>query len=411
MSTPVPTKEALPHLETRDDYIAYFDDVASGQRPKGDRRSNLVKSYLLETSRHANGDGVHLPGLSAVRAGDSALFRLLDRSGDVVAVVDDTDTRFPVVHSTIGAVEADKLVREAVMGSPHLDHVWLPGRFFDGLWQWTKTTALPHRIAKLVFAFTAKYEQLIPEEGIDGYALADEGDDPDFDALAEETAGETRRSQFAVEDRVEILDHKLVEFKRAYAPLQSTIRMRVPSSGHGGHEIYNTGKITNWSSSFAEQVKIIRLVTGIYRSVTEGVERSLWYSSRDDHIDAAGATLAGQPVLFEFPEALEVETLQRWADQTFGNKRNAFRLGGEAMWTGEDRTRLHVYGVDRHLWQPISLEATRDHFLVLLPEGTCGNTINRLATRIQETLCPTVRTWLGDRSYEEILEASAPLTP
>jgi hypothetical protein len=412
------SKEAMPDLKTRDEYIEYLDEVASGWKPKGNRRANLVKSYLVETSRHAEGMPLALTaaGMTLNRAGDSAMFRLHGPSGDVLAVMDNADTRFPVVHSTISADAADKVVRDSVMGSPHLDHVWLPGSFFDGLWNWAKQTSDPRRIAKLVFAFTGKYEQADDDDAADNdeadydetdYNAASDSDAIDFDAIEDDFVGETRRSQFAIEDRVEILDRKLLELKSTYDPLQSTVRMRIPSGGHGGHEIYNTGKITNRSGSFAEQAKIIQLVTDVYRTVTEDVERSLWYTSDSDCEDSAA--LAGQPVLFEFPEPLEASTLRRWADLTFGNKRNAFRLGGEPMWSGDDKTRLHVYGVDRHLWQPIALEATPTHFLILLPEGTCGNTINRLATRVQETLCPTVQTWLGDRRYQDILAASAPL--
>ena len=220
------SKEAMPDLKTRDEYIEYLDEVASGWRPKGSRRANLVKSYLVETSRHTDGMALSLSsaGLTVSRAGDSAMFRLRDSFGDVLAVMDNADTRFPVVHSTISADAADKVVRDSVMGSPHLDHVWLPGTFFDGLWNWTKTTSDPRRIAKLVFAFTGKYEQPGDEDDANDDIAPSDSDTLDFDAIEDDFVGETRRSQFAVEDRVEILDRKLLELKNTYDPLPKPLR-------------------------------------------------------------------------------------------------------------------------------------------------------------------------------------------
>lgn len=120
-----------------------------------------------------------------------------------------------------------------------------------------------------------------------------------------------------------------------------------------------------------------------------------------------GAGFTGRPVYLHFPEPLELSTLHWWADRTFGIKRNIFRLGGQPMWSGPDQTRLHVYGVDRHLWQPVSIEVTCDHMLAVLPAGTCGNTINRLVTNVQRYLSPSVQAWVGEFPYEELLLGSA----
>jgi hypothetical protein len=290
-----------------------------------------------------------------------------------------------------------------------LDHVWLPGRFFDALWHWTRQTADPGRLAKLKFSYRARFERL--DHRPDDYG--DEADEFDSDYLPVDdedgTIQEVRNSQFEVVDRVGVLDQRLERMRELYDPLQSTIRIRIPSAVRGGHEVYNFGKITNRSVSFAEQQKIVRLVTDLYRRVTEHAEERLWYSANED-VHGDGAVLAGRPIFLSFPEALEVATLHWWAERTFGNKRNLFRLGGEPMWSGPDKTRLHVYGVDRHLWQPVSLEVTPTHLLALLPEGTCGNTVNRLVTNVQQYLSPSVRAWIGDVPYEELLVGSTELT-
>lgn len=406
----MPTQQddvVMPSLTSRDDYVDFFDAESAGAEPTGARlRKNLVKSYIIETVR----DGVDQPnaadtfaraaGLQLRELDDGALFVLQDADG-VVAVMEGANSRFPVIHSTRRTTTIDRLVEKTVMSSPWLDHVWLPGRFFDALWDWTRETADPDRLAKLKFSYRARFERLDHAPGSD----LDEGDDYDGDDAPDDddsSIQEVRHSQFEVADRVGVLAQRLDQMRTLYDPLQSTIRIRIPSTGRGGHEIFNFGKITNRSVSFSEQQKIVRLVTDLYRRVTEDAEEKLWYSAEaESHGD--GVAFTGRPVFLSFSAPLELSTLHWWAERTFGNKRNVFRLGGESMWSGPDQTRLHVYGVDRHLWQPISVEATRDHFLAVLPEGTCGNTINRLVTNVQRYLSPSVRAWIGEFPYEELL--------
>ncbi len=72
-----------------------------------------------------------------------------------------------------------------------------------------------------------------------------------------------------------------------------------------------------------------------------------------------------------------------------------------------DVQKVHAYGVDRHVWQPIDLELTPAHVVALLPEGTCGNTIHRLITNIQRFLDPAVEAWIGDAPYDDFLKLAA----
>jgi hypothetical protein len=342
-------------------------------------------------------------GLGLQELDGGSLFVL--RGGDgVVALMEAAESRFPVIHSTRKSATIDKIVKEAVLSSPWLDHVWLPGHFFDALWEWTRQTADPNRLAKLKFSYRARYEPLGPgSDSIDEDTDAFDGEDPPSDD-DDGSIREVRHSQFEVADRVGVLAQRLEEMRSLYHPLKSTIRMRIPSTGRGGHEVYHNGKITNRSVSFSEQQKIVRHVIDLYRRITEDAEEKLWYSSHEDEL-GGGAVLSGQPVLLAFPDPLELPTLHQWADRTFGNRRNLFRLGGEPMWSGD--TRLHVYGIDRHLWQPISLEVTQDHLLAVLPEGTCGNTVNRLVTNVQQFLSPSVQAWIGDTPYDDLLKAAA----
>lgn len=400
----------MPLFDSRDAYVDHLENEASGADPATPRpRKNLVKSYVLETVRehrdapNAADTFATAAGLRAVPLDRGDLYRLHNGDGEVVALMEATDTRFPVLHSTIDINPLDSMVSKAVATSPWLDNVWLSGRFFDALWRWTKQTADPNRLVTLKFLYVARYEQL---DGQD-IELGDE-EELEVNDDGDEPVRETRRSRFEVSDRVGVLDARLARLRDIYDPLQSTVRIKIPSGVSGNHEVFGNGKITNRSVSFAEQQKIVRLLVDLYRRVTEEAEDKLWYSSS---VTPPGETpaLSGRPVLMQFPERLDLSTLHTWANRTFGNRRNSFRLGGHPMWSGPDRTRLHVYGIDRHLWQPMSLEATRDHILVVLPVGTCGNTINRLVTNVQQFLSPSVQTWIGEFPYDEMLEPEQPV--
>jgi hypothetical protein len=396
----------MPELPSRDDYIGYLESESERAEPTGPRpRKNLVKSYAIETTRdglrsaHAAEVFARSAGLQLRELDGGSLFVLRGSDG-VVALMEAAQSRFPVIHSTRKSATIDKIVRDAVLSTPWLDHVWLPGHFFDALWEWTRQTADPNRLAKLKFSYRARYEPL--DSGSDNADEdADAFDSEDLPSDDEDgSIREVRHSQFEVADRVGVLAQRLGKMRALYHPLKSTIRMRIPSTGRGGHEVYHNGKVTNRSVSFSEQQKVVRHVIDLYRRITEDAEEKLWYSSREDE-PGGGAALSGRPVFLAFEERLELPTLHQWADRTFGNRRNLFRLGGEPMWSGD--TRLHVYGIDRHLWQPISLEVTQDHLLAVLPHGTCGNTINRLVTNVQQFLSPSVQAWIGDTPYDDLL--------
>ncbi|MDI6735811.1 MAG: hypothetical protein QME42_06415, partial [bacterium] len=68
--------------------------------------------------------------------------------------------------------------------------------------------------------------------------------------------------------------------------------------------------------------------------------------------------------------------------------------------------KVHIYGADRHLWQPIFLELTTRHAIAILPKGTCGNTIHRLVTNIQRYIDSAVEVWIGDWKYNDVISTA-----
>jgi hypothetical protein len=60
--------------------------------------------------------------------------------------------------------------------------------------------------------------------------------------------------------------------------------------------------------------------------------------------------------------------------------------------------------LDRHLWQPLFLEITDRQIVVIVPQGTCGNTIHRLVTNVQQFLDPGVEVWVGNQPYSDLIQ-------
>jgi hypothetical protein len=97
---------------------------------------------------------------------------------------------------------------------------------------------------------------------------------------------------------------------------------------------------------------------------------------------------------------LSEATFDRWIQIGF-QKRNRFKLWGDPIRLGP--TKVHVYGADRHLWQPINMEITAKQLVAILPVGTCGNTFHRLVTNIQQYVAPKINAWVGSDPFNDLV--------
>jgi hypothetical protein len=201
-----------------------------------------------------------------------------------------------------------------------------------------------------------------------------------------------------------VIEEKLPMLQQAYRPLNSVTQLRVPAPGRGGHDIFYNGKVTNRSDSFADHRATVQFLLRLYGGVTRRAEEELWLSTESLGGPDGGYRLEGSPVFVQFSEGLSQETFTRWVGATFRRKNNRFRLGGNPFVLSDSK--IHVYGVDRHLWQPVTLEATRSHIYLFLPNGSCGNIVHRLVTNIQRYLDPDVSAWIGEDSFEQLVESS-----
>ncbi len=407
--------ELLPRLRTRQEYFDYLDGwaVSTADELRERRTSRAVgKTYMLETV----GRSRPAPSLLSIFEGlglllsplEGALFRVTDpRLGGDVALVELLNERHPVVYTLLPAQRSDAWVGRIVQGTPWLDRLWLSARLFTELWKWVQATSHPRRFTQLKFDYEAFYEtdETSPLDGDDESLVVDQ-DEQDRD---EQETIARRSSRFTMVDRVETIQARLEPLQQVYQPLRSIIQLRIPGSGRGGHDFYFNGKVTNRSDSFFDHRQNVEFVLGTYRRVTERAEDLLWFGSNGTPQEGDGMRLRGAPVLLQFSEPLGQQTFDRWIESTFGRKTSRFRLSGHPMRLS--RTKVHVYGVDRHLWQPLMLELTDRHMYAVLPRGTCGNTVHRLVTNVQRFLDPGVVAWVGDQRFEALVDDALPRPP
>ena len=151
-------------------------------------------------------------------------------------------------------------------------------------------------------------------------------------------------------------------------------------------------------------------VVRIYESLLHSTEEQAWYSIKESTgVPGQFRKIVGAPLVIRFQEPLNAETFKQWIRATFERKRNKFRLWGHPIRLGS--TKVHVYGVDRHLWQPLFLELTEKGCTAIIPNGTCGNTVHRLVTNIQRFLDPGIEAFIGHKPYKQMVEESAQGVP
>jgi hypothetical protein len=297
-------------------------------------------------------------------------------------------------------------VERVIKASPELDHVWLSGQTFSVLWRLLVKVSEPRRFTKLVFTHERLYDidaMMAPSDVVDQENGDSEGNDERTHEVQEQ-----RQTRLGVVDRVGIIDQRLRRLQKLYAPFHAISRLRFPSAvGPGGHDFWDNGRVTNWSQSFRDHRQHLQFVVNIYQKLLESTERSTWYSVTEE----AGQPgvfhrIVGAPVTIRFQdEGLRQEVFDRWVGSTFTPTGNRFRLWGNPIHLGP--TKVHVYGVDRHLWRPLFLEVTAMGCTAIVPEDTCGNTVHRLVTNIQRYVDPGCEAYIGERPYEEVVEESA----
>lgn len=387
------------------------------------KRVPSVKSFLLEHVA-ARGNGTPKPPHVILENLDVESRRIDDNFYSLVGDVVDSETkkitrattgyleqyndRFFAYYTCEESVEAKKRVAKWVQ-APDLDFTWFSSPLLQALWDKDVSSRGDNRFGKLVF----KHESIFDMPTDFAEAENEEGDEDQPQEMNEEevdlTTGsdedrieiERRNARFEMGDRIGRIKKSLVNLQNNYDPLYALFALRIPSlTCHGGHDLYQAGQITNRTDSFEDHRNTVRYLYRLYKSILERTEEYAWHDL--DKNKAVKYGMMGAPLIVKFNEPLNQATFDRWVKKAF-QKRNRFKLWGEPIRLGPKK--VHVYGADRHLWQPINLEITTDGIVAILPQGTCGNTFHRLVANIQHYVCPKIEAWVGRVKFENIVSA------
>ncbi|MBM4035506.1 MAG: hypothetical protein FJ291_27505 [Planctomycetes bacterium] len=409
---------ALGTIHGRHDMVRRFDGYVSDQMEELDERKlkrPLVKTFLLELLNGVRScTDAALKDILArrhvsVSQIEEGLFLAADGSGQEMGIVERLRPRILALYSTVKSAPLRTWVTQFVRPSPELDHVWLSGLTFGVLWGIMRRLSRQHRFTRLVFTHESIFdiEGQVPEEQEE----EEEAPTPPADDDEREIV-ERRDTRVTLVDRISEIDHRLRNLQELYSPFYAISQLRFPSPvGRGGHDFFDDGQVTNRSESFRDHRSHVLFVVRIYERLLKSTEEQTWYSIRES-VSAPGAfrRIVGAPVVIRFREPLRPEVFDYWVSATFERKRGSkFRLWGQPIRLGP--TKVHVYGADRHLWQPLFLEFSAKGCIAIVPNGTCGNTVHRLVTNIQRYLDPGARTFIGDRTYEAVVEQSAEGVP
>lgn len=397
-------------VNSRESMIRCLDGYASERFEEIDLRkikTPLTKSYLIEHT----GENDQIKPITDIMQNqgirtdpiDDNLYRVFDQYvQSYTGFLEVFSPRYFVVYSLQDSRLSDPRVNKLITNSPELDHVWLSGLTFNVLWN--KIIQLNHsnRYVKISFLHASIYQ-------VDNDSIQNEDEEESslFDDADIEEIDDRRTSKFSITDRISVVNEKLNKLQEIYSPLYAINHLRFPSqSGRGGHDFYDNGKVTNRSGNFLDHRNHLIFVRRIYERLMELTESKAWYSIQKDTIASPGMfqKLVGAPVTIKFNEPLNDETFDYWIKSTFNRSRNRFRLWGNPIRLGPQK--VHVYGIDRHLWQPIFLEITPNQLITILPRGTCGNTIHRLVTNIQRYIDPAAQVYIGDTNYQNLVEQS-----
>jgi len=393
--------------------VRFFDGYAIERMEELDERKlrrPLVKSHLLEILDGQ--DARTSQGLQAIfgRRGvrlqplDEGLFLATDDQIGEIGFLERLRPRIVALYSVMKSDELGRWVRRLVLRSPEIDHVWLSGLTFGVLWELVTRLSRPHRFTRLVFTHESIFDvdSTASEPGEDEEEISQDSEDEELGEIIER-----RATSFRLVDRIGVIQEKLRKLQEIYSPLYAISQLRFPSPvGRGGHDFYDNGRVTNRSESFRDHRSHLLFVVRIYEQLLKSTEEQVWYSIQGSvGVPGQFRKIVGAPVIIRFREPLNADVFEYWIKATFERKRNRFRLWGHPIRLGP--TKVHVYGVDRHLWQPLFLELTAKGCTAIIPNGTCGNTVHRLVTNIQRYLDPGADAFIGNKPYKQMVEESA----
>ncbi|TDP85651.1 hypothetical protein C7957_14020 [Halanaerobium saccharolyticum] len=394
----------MSYYKSREELFSYFNKHSAEKKDELDRhktRSPLLKSYIIETSsvNHKKNFFDEI----------NNHYNLSELKGEIIEIDDDLEddkpaawiesynSRYFIFYSTRTTEIIENKLMKVIQNSPLLDTLWLADSFYYNFYNYIKNNFNDYRYVKLKMKYDSELKTNINKNFISE-------DKPK--ELIEDLKNIETHKDFNLSESINNVNKILPELRKMkYWPAANSISMlRIPAKSGGGIDLYNNGKITNRSRSFIDLHHNIKFLLDNYSYLNKLLEEKTWLKQEKHNFQSSGYTIKGSPVIIEFEESLDLTVFKNFIYKIFQQRNKNFRLWGEPLKISEKK--YHIYGLDLHLWKEVFLEITPDLFVLILPEGVCGNTINRFITNIQTFLEPNFKVYIGDESYDKFLEKS-----
>jgi len=337
-----------------------YDRYRSDQKFEQD--TGLLKSYFIEAHVDSyNGETTHdltLDLLSQIsqdirmlaeESEDESLFNI--KNGKDTYYLDTSDTRFWILHTLALSTKADKFKNELIKASPHLDSAWLPAQFLQ-------------KISTLGYfkGFGAMHDEM---------PLIDKNSEAEVESMHLRLWGGSAASVLESLQSSQALMHSLA---------LSSVRVKYSLPEYEDETVTDNftfeGKVTALGKSFISHTNLISRVYSEYSREIRNIEEelSLRFVPRQGIHE-----LEGHPIIISFSRKLI--NLPNFISRVFSSAL-PFRLWGLPEIIDDDFAR--VYAVDLHVGHKLLFEISTDFIRIYLPIGTCGNTIARFYTNIQQ---------------------------
>ncbi len=406
----------MQDIRSRENLYSYFDEYAAARKEELNKRSikagaGLIKSYALETNTSPEDGGLEYALETAgwrVHQIDTDLHRLEGLRSEMVAFIDVLTPRHLALYTTSPSTIADATVLSAVRRSVELDHSWFSSPILNFIWrQMTPTDTF--RYATLRYESQPWFEmhvdyphQEVPLEDEDEEYVEVSGEGTSLD----EDVDRRQTARVEIRQRVRQLRNILPEEDEFGGLMGNLSRMRVPASNEKGrYDYFHYGKMTNRGQEFRGfRAHLDEIIGRLYGGLTRRIEELASFQVERQAIGDENGRLQvrGALVTYAFHRPLAPEVFSRFIDSTFERGQGPFRLWGSPIRLSGPR--VHVYALDLHLWQQLYLDLTPHKFVLILPKGTCGNTVHRLLANIQRYLTPAVDLYVGDVPYHRLVD-------
>jgi len=330
-----------------------------------------LKSYIIENHVHNESFTSHEKisnflvkafnkesklSLTLKETEDEHLFVIDSNVGELY--LDISQKRFWVLHATIKAKDSD-LVHKTILKEKNIDNIWLPIPFLSSLRKFGE-----------MYGIGISFTEYLKKDELDDFLF------PNQNTL------NLNIRRLYVDKMMNLLQSS--DLKEVIGINKVTLLEKSLENNENFivDDVTYYGKITGRGTSFSKHHSIVQNVLSSYKSKIKHLENDYSYIFNiEDH------GLKGQPIEIHLQrQSINIEKL---VDTIFSGKK-PYYLWGVPDWRNENYCQVNA--VDLHtgnFGRNLEFEIMPHLIRVLLPKGSCGNTIARLVTNIHQSIDAT----------------------